>query len=1175
MNLFYHPVLAKYRLSKLWKIMRVTTLLLLIGLMQTYATSTYSQNTKLSLKMENASLESILNEIEKISEFHFFYKSSEINQNARHNVDVKEQTVDEVLNTLIGNSDLTYRIFDKYIAIVSKENANESIANLMQQKVVSGKVTDAAGASLPGSSVIVKGTTNGVVTDNSGNYSISVPENATLQFSFVGMKMQEITVAGKTSINVSLVEDAIGIEEVVAIGYGTQKKANLTGAVEVVSSERLENRPAPNITALLQGNTNGIVFSPPSGGFSPGAAQVMQIRGSGSLSGTTPPLIVIDGIPTDISDFNALNPNDVESISVLKDAAASAIYGARAPYGVLLVTLKKGKRSQKPVFMYSGNYSVVQPINYPDPTDSYTFALAKNEAYLNTSQSAYFNASQLATIKGNVEHPENYTIDQLVPLLNDGSWGWGDNGLCNTNWFDVWLKDSHRQSHDLAVRGGTEKTSYFASVGYLDQPGIFNYMAGHDNYKRFSITGGFNTDINEWIKFGFHTRYSMTNTLAPSQGMDLLYGYMYGAYPVIPVKNPNGEYNQSSRIKPYLVGGNSTNDQHRLDNVLELDLNPVKGWDIHVDGTWRVFAQDYEKLSNPYVYNYYKDGRTVLGSEGSIAKTYNINTYWTAQAYTSYNKTINKHYFKIQGGMQAEELNNRGLSGSGQKMLIPDSYSINLSQTNKTTSDALSSWSTVGFFGRLNYNFDERYLIEINGRYDGSCRYSSENRWGFFPSASVGWVMSKENFWEKIEPIVNYAKIRTSIGTLGDQGNTASFLYIPTLTVSPNSSWVFGNATVPYVNTPGILNPEITWTKISTFDIGADLKFLDNRLSTEFDWFRRKSWDILGPPNPVPSVLGTSAPQINNSEFVTKGFELLLGWNDRISDKWDYSVRIGLSDASSTITKYNVAKNYVGQWYPGMKLGDIWGYSSKGLLDAADFNTDGSLKVSQSQLSTKWYLGDVKYEDLDGDEKITTGDGTIDKPGDRKIIANSTPRYNYSMNLNLGYTFKKAGRLDLSMLWQGVGKWMQAGNYSFYYWGMGSESGNNSDVNVYTGAKQLDFYRDDKSSPELIAHLGTNTDAFFPRPYVSSGGFKNFQPSDRYLINRAYLRLKNIQLSYTLPTEWLRKAKLQSCQIYFSGENLLTFQDSSLPYYIDPEIPSGGRSYVQQATYSCGINLGF
>ncbi|TWF40368.1 TonB-linked SusC/RagA family outer membrane protein [Chitinophaga polysaccharea] len=1054
-------------------------------------------------------------------------------------------------------------------------------------QVIKGVVRNDKGEPLVGVSVKVKGKSGGTKTGHDGRFSIDVNAGDVLVFSYIGYSGTELSITTQSSVEVTLNESKSKLDEIVVVGYGTQKKASLTGAVQVINSKDLENRPAANITALLQGNANGIAFTSPSSGFSPGAAQTIAIRGTASLNSSTPPLVVIDGIPTNMEDFNTLNPDDVESVTVLKDAAASAIYGSRAPYGVLMVTLKKGRRNQKPVLTYSGNYSIVKPVNYPNPTDAYTFALVRNESYLNSLQSAYFNADQLAIIKGNVENPGKYTQDQLVPLLADGSWGWGQNGMTNTNWFKVWLKNSQRQSHELSLRGGTEKTNYFVSAGYLYQPGIFKFISDIDNYKRFSLNGGFNTDINDWIKLGFRTRYSLARTVAPTfqgAGMGLLYGFMYGAWPVVPVMNPNGEYNQSSRIKPGIKGGQSDDDQHRLDNVLELNLNPAKGWDIHVDGTWRMFFEDNQSLNNQVVDRFYADGRTTTSGSSSISKTTNFSNYWTIQAYTSYGKSIERHFIKVQAGIQEEETNNRGLSGSGKNMLIPDNYSINLSQQNKTASDAMSTWSTMGYFGRLNYNYDERFLVELNGRYDGSARYAQNKRWGFFPSASAGWNLSSEQFWKGIMPVVNFAKLRISYGTLGDQGNIANFLYIPTLSVSPNTSWVFGNQTVPYVNTPGILNPDITWNKITTFNLGTELKFLDSRLSSEFDWFNRRSWDMLGPPSPVPSVLGTSAPNVNNAAFVTKGFELQLGWKDKIGKKLDYGVRVYVADAQSTITKYNVAKNYVGQWYPGMKMGDIWGYHVERLLNASDFNPDGTLKISQGLFSAKWYPGDVKYEKLDAKHpnEIYTGDGSVENSGDRRVIGNTTPRYNYSVNINVGYAFNQAGRLDFSMLLQGVAKRDQVGNYSMYYWGMGSETGNNSDVNVYNGGKQLDFYRDATTSPELLTKLGTNTNAFFPRPYIGGDGFKNFQPNDRYLISLAYMRVKNVQLTYSLPASWLQKAKLQSCKVYFSGENLLTFRSSSLPYWVDPEMPQSnsysswvGRNYFQQASYSFGVNLGF
>lgn len=1044
---------------------------------------------------------------------------------------------------------------------------------LHQATLISGYIKNAKGEALQGVSIKIKGKSIGTTSLASGAFSLQADIGDKLFISNVGYQTQEIVIIDQQNLNIVLQEETSNIEEVVVLGYGTQKKTNVTGSVQVIKAEALENRPATNITGLLQGQANGITFSTPGGGMGPGAAQTIQIRGSAALSGSTPPLIVIDGIPANMNDFNTLNPEDVENISILKDAAASAIYGSRAPYGVIVVSLKKGKRNQAAKLLYSNNTALVKPIHYPDPTDAYTFAVARNESFFNSKLTPYFSADNLTLIKKNVDFPGTVPLEELVPLQSNGSWGWGDNVFANTNWFDIWLKNSIQQTHNLSLTGGSEKTNYYTSMAYLDQPSIFNYITDIDNYKRFSLNGGFNTDVNSWIKLGFSTRYSYEKRISPTTGMDLLYNYMYGAWPVVPLKNPNGEYNESSRVNSMMSTGNIQDKQHRLDNVLQLDMQPAKGWDIHIDGTWRIFFEDYKRLNQVYNQRYFQDGRTTpLGTSG-ISKTFDISPYWTVQAYTSYATQINKHALKFQIGGQGEEYNNHRLSGSGQKMLMNDNYSINLAQQGKTSSDAMSSFSSLGFFGRFNYSFDDRYLFEANGRYDGSANYASEKRWGFFPSVSGGWLLSKEDFWTDLAPVINFAKIRASYGTLGNQGNSVNFQYIPTIAVGANTAWVFGDATLPFANPPSIINPDITWDKITTLDIGTELNFLNNRLSTSFAWFNRRSWNLLGPPSPTPSVLGAPAPALNNSEFVTKGFELQVNWNDHIANNWNYGVGVMLSDANSKITKYNVAEHYIGQWYPGMHLGDIWGYEVNRFLKQSDFNPDGTLKINQSQINAVWYPGDVKYEDLNGDGKITTGQGTVDQPGDMRLLGNSTTRYNFAVNFNLGYTFENTGKLELSGLLQGSLKHTIPGNFAYYYWGMGS--GNGSDINIYQGAHQLDFYRDQTASAELIDLLGINEDAYFPRPYRGYEGFKNFQTNSRYLINGAYMRLKNLQLAYTFPSPWLRAVKLSSCQVYFSGENLFTIQSKSLPYYIDPEASAGGRSYIMQARYSLGLKLGF
>lgn len=636
---------------------------------------------------------------------------------------------------------------------------------------------------------------------------------------------------------------------------------------------------------------------------------------------------------------------------------------------------------------------------------------------------------------------------------------------------------------------------------------------------------------------------------------------------------PNGEYSNGPRISTSIGAGNALAKSHRLDNILALDADIVKGWTAHIDGTWRVAFDDNQRLRKP-VYETRPSGASSLipGTESSLTKFTQLETYWTLQGYTAYEHTISKHTFRAQVGVQAEEDNIRQLSGTAKDLFVPELPAIATAAGVRTFNDALSTWATAGLFGRVNYNFDEKYLLELNGRYDGSGRYSRDSRWGFFPSASVGWNMSSEKFWKSILPVVNRSKIRASYGTLGNQGNSAGYLHIPTMSVGSQAGWIINNERLPFVNTPGILNMMRTWEKYTTFDVGLELGFFGNRLTSEFDYFNRRSWDVIGPATPKPSVLGTGAPDVNNAEFVTNGWELQMRWNDIISKNWDYSVGLSLSDAMSHVTKYNTTINSFNGWYPGKEFDEIWGYTVDRFLNKGDFDAGGKLKWDQSRINANWYPGDVKYEDLDGDGKITPGSGTIENPGDLHKIGNSTPRYRFGVNLATGYSFPKAGRIDLSVFFEGIGKRDLFMSGNFFYWG-GATGGSSVETSTFKG-KHLDFYRDEDSNPRLLELLGENVNAYFPRPYGNSGeGGKNFQTSTRYLLSGAYMRLKNLQLTYTLPNNLLDRAKIKTCRIYFSGENLFVL--SKLPSYIDPESVNNGKMYPQQAVYSMGINIGF
>jgi TonB-linked SusC/RagA family outer membrane protein len=1180
MHITYCTRCSKEFLPKQLLIAMKLTFIFLFGLCLQSSAKGLAQEVSLSLN--NASCKVLFEEIHKQTGISFFYNSKSLRNVGNITINEKNVAVETVLKKCFENKNIDFSIVNSSIVIHDKiEIKNpDVIANMPPAIIIGGKITNEKGQPLEGATISIKGSTKAAVTDKNGNFTLEIP-NASVQLaiSYVGYETIEISAKNRTSLNLSLKQSVAVQQDVVVVGYGTQKKINMTGAIETISSKQLQNRPVTSASALLQGLAPSIVFSTPAGGNTPGSNPTIQIRGQAALSGATPPLIIIDGIPASITDFNVLNPNDIDNISVLKDAAATAIYGARAPYGVLVVSTKMGKKNERPEFTYSANFGKVTPVRMPHTVDSYTFALSRNQAQLNGGASIFFTDATLDLIQDNINNPGKYTLAQLNPPAG-AVWGSVATTANNNDMIDVWMRSSLRQTHDISVKGGSDKISYVVSAGYVDQPGILNFVGPIDNYKRYNFNGGLVANINDHLKLTYRSRYSLAETKAPTgefnTGRDRLYTFAYGAWPTTPVMNPGtGQYSGVSRILPAMEAGYSDRKSHRLDNILALDLDITKGWTAHVDGTWRVAFDDYQELHKMV----YETGPTgiqnlVPGTESSISKYDQLETYWTLQAYSAYEHSIHKHTIRVQAGAQAEEDNFNQLSGNARDLYVPDLPAIAVTSGVRTlNNDAVNTWATAGFFGRVNYDYNKKYLLELNGRYDGSGRYSRDQRWGFFPSASVGWNMSSEKFWQRIEPIVNRAKIRASYGTVGNQGNAAGYLHIPTMSTGSQSGWMFNGARLPYVNAPGILNMQRTWERYTTADLGLELGFFKNRLTSEFDYFNRRAWDVIGPATPKPSVLGTTAPDINNAEFVTKGWELQMKWSDNINTKWDYSVGLSLADAMSHVTKYNTTVNSLGGWYVGKQFNEIWGYTANRFLTAADLNANGKPIVDQSKIYSRWFPGDVKYEDLDGDGIISPGNSTLESHGDLRKIGNSTPRYRFGINLATGYNFEKVGRVDVSVFFEGVAKRDLFMGSSFFYWGAAAGGSSVIETAIYKG-KQMDYYRDSSSNSRVLAALGTNLNAYFPRPYSNSGeGTKNFQTSTKYMVSGAYMRLKNLQVTYTLPNNWINRAKIKTCRVYFSAENIWVL--SALPNYIDPEFVNGGRMYPEQAVYSAGVNIGF
>lgn len=668
--------------------MKLFTLFFACSLGLAHASESYAQTAIVNVEVQNKTVGEILKKIEKQSDFDFFFDNTLIDLNRRVSVTSRNSDIFKVLEKVFKGTNVKYSVLDKKIVLtINADNVQTAQQTTFK---VTGKVVDENGEEIIGASVLEKGTINGTVTDMDGNFELKVSgKEVILEVSYIGYSKAIVKTKAGTITKVVLKEDTEVLDEVVVVAYGTQKKSNLTGSVDVVSSKEMENRPVTSASSMLQGKASSITFSTPAGGNAPGSAPTLQIRGQAALSETTPPLVVIDGIPSDMGAFNALNPNEIESISILKDAAASAVYGARAPYGVLLVTTKMGGRNEKAVVTYSGNYGIVNPINMPKTLDSYTFGVIRNQSYINARSQAPFTDEDLDIIRDNILNPGKYS---LADLVSDSGNMWGKS-LVNTDWMNIMLKSSFRHQHDLSLKGGSEKSSYSVSIGYVYQPGILNFVEDMDNYSRFNINAAIESDVANWLKVTYRNRYSFAVTKEPvseyAGGRQRMFDYAFGAWPTSPLQYPDGSY--AGIIATSMNGGMKKNMGHRLDNILAFDFKLAEGWTAHVDGTWRMNFSDYQTLRMP-VYGTFPSGDEYLinGTESSIDKATASNQYWTIQGYTAYQLQLKRHSFRIQLGAQAEENTYRKLSGTAKELFVYDMESAHIAQGNRTFDDSIN-----------------------------------------------------------------------------------------------------------------------------------------------------------------------------------------------------------------------------------------------------------------------------------------------------------------------------------------------------------------------------------------------------------------------------------------------------------------------------------------------------
>lgn len=1161
------PLLNGVNLTKTLLIMKIVAILLLAACFQVSATG-YSQ--KITLSKNNVSIKEIFRAIENQSGYQFFYKERLLKHSRNVSVNVENVSIEQVLDQCFQNQPLSYVVVDRIITIKFKTPENiigrpDSAPAEPPPGLIKGVVRDKDDNPLAGVSVIISGTKRGTSTGSDGSFSIEAREGEQIEFSFVGYKKTSIPVNKKTNINIRLEAEMSVGDEVVVIGYGTQKKVNLTGAVDVVSSEDLQNRPAANVSQLMAGISPNLNINMSNRGGEPGAASSWNIRGIGSISGSSSPLILIDGVESSVDN---LDPGSIESVSVLKDASASAIYGSRAPFGVVLITTKKGQKNKGVRIQYNDNFSWASPVRLPEFVDSYTWATAYNEAQANSGLVPVYPDAQVERIKEYIAgtYKGEYNLADPYKSMWRGRW----DGNANYNWPSLFYKkNSFSQKHYINVDGGDEHTQYFMSAGFYNQGGLYRW--GNDGYKRYNIMANVTSKVTDWLRFDFGARYARTGTDYPlgvvGTGRDYNQREFLSFAPMTPLHDSSGNV-INPLVRAFQEGGRDQTVNNDLWLKLGGEIEPVKGWKTDISYNYNL--QNSSNAQNPrpvpVIIPNGTMGNIGTATAGDVESMGSVN-YYIFNALTSYEKKINAHAFKIMAGYEEELDNYKSLYGSKMNLVTPEVPSINAAVGATTLGATQGHWATQAVFGRLNYNFREKYLLEFSGRYNGSSRFAKDSRWGFFPSVSAGYNISKEHFWAPLSRYVNTLKIRGSYGSLGNQ-NVQNYLYLSTIVVNSNLNYVINNSRPVYAQAPRIISSDLTWETVTTFDLGIDAGLLNNRLNVTFDWYNRKTSSMLGPSRDLPAVLGTMAPAENNAELETKGFELSLDWKNRISRDFSYNLRLSVGNSRSKILKYNNDDKTIDTWYAGKDYGEIWGFITDGLIQKT-----GEPMPDQSKYYSSWGPGDIKYKDLDGNGVLNDGKRTVNDHGDLTVIGNSSPRYNISVSG--GFNWKG---FSFYMFWQGVLKrdYLPDVNANAFY-GM---TAYNSESSILKNSPALDYWR--PSNETNI--LGPNTDAYFPKPYFTSEYFKNHQNQSRYVLNAAYVRLKNLQIGYTLPVSIAKRAFSKAVKIYVSGENLITL--TKLPGSLDPETAiasdySFGGLQPVSAIYpisrilSLGLNLTF
>lgn len=1026
---------------------------------------------------------------------------------------------------------------------VSKNNLTDSYELNKSFVDISGVVKDAQGLPVPGVVVRVKGTNKAVATDSEGRFAIKdVTAGEILEFTSMGFKAKEVTVGAQTNLQISLEEDSKGLNEVVVVGYGTQKKVNLTGAVTAISGAELMNRPVPNVTAALQGKVSGVVITRGSG--QPGQEGYgLRIRGTNSINGTSA-LILVDGIQMDL---NLINPDDVESISFLKDAAASAIYGARAAGGVVLVTTKSSTSGKTRVSVNS-YYSINQTARQPERLNSWDEQTLIDEARFNATGAREFNAEQIEWLR----NPNfNYR-----PNLTSNRWEYFD----NTDWIQAGMSTiNHSQNHSISVGGGTKELNYLLSAGYQLRDGVLRY--GPDDNSRYNLKLNLNAALSKHVDLGIIAGYigqiTNSNSFSTSNIVSALYRVRTRQSLYTPAEDQTGQpYNGDLQINAVDIEKNAGFTRAMYESF-------TGKVDLKIKDLVKNLRLNFVASRNQDSYNYEQDRRSLnwygrsnleaprfsANVPNGIGVTKNRGYYDNLQTTVDYNFTLaEKHNFKLLGGASFEQYRKDEVSAGATVLYSNDSFSINYSDPlNKTASDLVETYAFGSVFGRFNYNYAEKYLFESTFRYDGSSRLAPDVRWTFFPSFSAGWRISEESFVKDNVKAISNLKLRASWGRVGNavsKESIGNYDYIAVL--NSGNNLVLNGAKTNYFYQPQLPSTNKTWETVQSSNIGVDLGLFKERLTSTVEFYNNKNINMFVDLN-LPGIVGISASQINGGTLKSWGWEAEVKWRDKIGAV-SYNVGVNFSDNQNKLLKFN-GKRLIGTGgvvnaIEGYPLNSVWGYKTDGF-----FQTDAEAAAYKAKVAYPFFAnpvaGDIKYLDLNGDGVISAGGGTPENSGDLVYLGNTSARYSYGFDL--GASWKG---FDFSAAFQGTLK------RSFL---IATET-----LAPLNGTANMPWtIHMDRWTPE-------NPNAFFPRMYQTSD--HNYKPSDRWTQNGSYIRLKNLQIGYTVP---IKKKYVQNVRVYVTGQDL--WESTKVLSVFDPEVPNGVNSgaYPFYRSYAFGLNVTF